>query len=50
MCVQERKTQTHYEFAEMEADHIVPWSRGGKTSAENCQMLCRAHNRSKSDK
>lgn len=34
---------------EMEADHIVPWSRGGKTVPENCQMLCRRHNREKSD-
>ncbi len=24
----------------MEADHITPWSKGGKTIAENCQMLC----------
>ena len=34
---------------EMEADHITPWSRGGKTLAENCQMLCRECNRRKSD-
>ncbi len=32
---------------EMEADHITPWSEGGKTSAENCQMLCREDNRKK---
>lgn len=31
----------------MEADHIMPWSRGGKTTPENCQMLCREHNRQK---
>lgn len=35
---------------EMEADHITPWSQGGKTVAENCQMLCRDCNRRKSDK
>ena len=34
---------------EMEADHITPWSQGGKTSPENCQMLCRDCNRHKSD-
>lgn len=39
----------HFEFNEMEADHITPWSRGGKTSAENCQLLCLDCNRRKSD-
>jgi hypothetical protein len=36
-----------YELDEMEADHITPWSKGGRTSAENCQMLCLEHNRRK---
>lgn len=40
----------HYEIEEMEADHITPWSQGGRTIAENCQMLCRECNRRKSDK
>lgn len=35
---------------EMEADHITPWSQGGRTEIENCQMLCRPCNRKKSDK
>ena len=35
---------------DMEADHIDPWAEGGKTAAENCQMLCRPCNRRKSDK
>lgn len=30
-----------YEIEEMHADHITPWSKGGKTVPENCQMLCR---------
>lgn len=38
------------DFHEMEADHIVPWSKGGKTVKENCQMLCRHCNRTKSNK
>ena len=38
------------QIAEMEADHITPWSQGGKTLLENCQMLCRDCNRRKSDK
>lgn len=36
-----------FELSEMEADHVTPWSKGGKTSAENCQMLCLPCNRRK---
>lgn len=32
----------------MEADHITPWHEGGKTNEENCQMLCKTCNRTKS--
>ena len=39
-----------FEIEQMEADHITPWSEGGKTVRENCQMLCRDCNRRKSDK
>ena len=38
------------EFYEMEADHIIPWSKGGQTVKQNCQMLCRHCNRTKSNK
>jgi 5-methylcytosine-specific restriction endonuclease McrA len=40
----------HFEIDGMEADHIIPWSNGGKTIAENCQMLCKMDNRTKSGK
>ncbi len=40
----------HFELSEMEADHITPWHSGGKTTSENCQMLCRNCNRTKSGK
>lgn len=40
----------HFELDEMEADHIVPWSKGGKTEYSNLQMLCRSCNRSKGAK
>jgi hypothetical protein len=40
----------HFEINEMEADHIDPWHSGGKTIAENCQMLCKEDNRRKSGK
>ncbi|MBQ7544974.1 MAG: DUF262 domain-containing protein [Synergistaceae bacterium] len=39
----------HFELNEMEADHIIPWSEGGHTVADNCQMLCKNCNRRKSD-
>ena len=40
----------HFELSQMEADHITPWHDGGRTVAENCQMLCRDCNRRKSGK
>ena len=40
----------HFELSQMEADHITPWCDGGRTVAENCQMLCRDCNRHKSGK
>ena len=40
----------HFEYDEMEGDHIVPWSKGGKTVSENLQMLCRRDNALKSDR
>ena len=40
----------HFEYDEMEGDHILPWSKGGKTTGENCQMLCKPCNSKKSDK
>ena len=39
----------HFEFEQMEADHITPWREGGRTTPENCQMLCRTCNRKKGD-
>jgi hypothetical protein len=43
------KCQGKFEISQMEADHITPWSKGGKTIPENCQMLCKDCNRRKSD-
>ncbi len=45
-----KKCKKLFEIGEMEADHIKPWHEGGKTIAENCQMLCKQCNRSKSGK
>lgn len=47
ICV---KCGVEFELNEMEADHITPWHEGGKTTAENCQMLCKHDNRIKSGK
>jgi 5-methylcytosine-specific restriction endonuclease McrA len=38
-----------FEFEQMQADHIIPWSRGGKSTPDNCQMLCTKCNLAKSN-
>lgn len=43
------KCGKHFAIEEMQTDHITPWAKGGKTVAENCQMLCADCNRRKSD-
>ena len=39
-----------FSYEEMEGDHIVPWSKGGKTVPDNLQMLCRRDNALKSNR
>lgn len=39
-----------WSFGEMEADHVSAWSKGGATSAKNCEMLCKTHNRAKGNR
>ena len=43
-----KKCGGHFKYEEMEGDHIDPWHTGGKTNAQNCQMLCKPCNRRKS--
>lgn len=38
------------ELRTLEADHIHPFSKGGMSTWENLQLLCRACNRSKRDR
>lgn len=39
-----------YKLAEMDADHVAAWSKGGASTAANCQMLCATHNRAKGNR
>lgn len=39
-----------WKLAEMDADHVTAWSKGGVTDSKNCQMLCKTHNRAKGNK
>ncbi len=39
-----------YKLDEMDADHVSAWSKGGESSAKNCQMLCITHNRAKGNR
>lgn len=50
MCKGTPNEKKKWDYEEMEGDHDTPWSKGGKTVEENCVMLCRKHNREKSDK
>lgn len=52
MCAQSdtNRKKYIYKITEMEADHVTAWSKGGKTDLENCQMLCKTHNRMKGNK
>ena len=45
LCV---RCDDEFTIKEMEADHITPWSEGGKTNEDNCQMLCKRCNGEKS--
>ena len=37
-------------FEDMRGDHKIPWSKGGKTTEDNLQMLCKDCNLNKTDK
>lgn len=39
-----------WNLSEMEADHVSAWSKGGKTMLNNCEMLCKTHNRAKGNR
>ena len=39
--------EVEYSIDEMQADHIIPWSKGGRTIDSNLQMLCTKCNNDK---
>lgn len=43
------KCKKKFPIEDMHADHIKPWSKGGKTNAANCRLLCRKDNLEKAD-
>lgn len=36
-----------FDYGSMHGDHRIPWHDGGRTTSENCQMLCKEDNREK---
>lgn len=40
----------HFDYNQMEGDHVVPYSKGGTTTYSNLQMLCMPCNRSKGNR
>lgn len=51
MCLNEGKSEreARVPWSEFQADHVIPHAKGGETSLENAQLLCRYHNQQKSD-
>lgn len=39
---------SEFDYDQMQGDHIIPWSQGGRTVDENLQMLCQKCNNDKS--
>ena len=46
----EGRNKKIWSYAEMEADHVEAWTKGGSTEIENCQMLCKTHNKAKGNR
>ncbi|MCL2303860.1 MAG: DUF262 domain-containing protein [Planctomycetaceae bacterium] len=39
-----------WDIKDMDADHVTAWSKGGTTNINNCQVLCKTHNRAKGNR
>ncbi len=44
---EEAEIKAKVSWSEYDADHIIPWIKGGGTTEEEGQVLCKHHNRSK---
>lgn len=51
-CAMGHEANAHKIWAlkDMDADHVSAWSKGGATTIDNCQMLCKTHNRAKGNR
>jgi hypothetical protein len=52
LCLKEGKPpkECAVSWSQYEADHIIAWIKGGQTTEENAQVLCKYHNASKGGK
>ena len=52
MCLAEKgnEEESKVSWTEYQADHILPYVKGGDTKEENAQLLCRYHNAQKGGK
>lgn len=48
-CCVKNGIDKEYAYNEMQGDHIIPWSQGGRTIDSNLQMLCQKCNNDKSN-
>jgi len=39
-----------WDLKDMDADHVTAWSKGGATNSNNCELLCKTHNRAKGNR
>lgn len=39
-----------WDIKDMDADHVKAWSKGGATDTQNCELLCKTHNRAKGNR
>ncbi len=48
-CLQEGKSEneSNVGWSGYQADHVIPYAKGGKTRIDNAELLCRYHNQSK---
>jgi hypothetical protein len=51
-CLREEKPslEAHVDWKTFQADHVIAYSKGGKTNLDNAELLCQYHNASKSNK